>query len=177
VRFNALRKCVPSEPAIRSRPAILSTSVLEPHSKLKRKWPLVPDERRAPRSTGQAWDSSGDVRTQQAVLRTTTQDAAFWINLPLTQHTQSQYQQSIPSACQAVQSNPRSPKARNNIAADSEEIHHWDACHRRRSVAISLKLKFQLTKSNLAWSLSRRAARKYCHRHRRSPIDPSPSTY
>jgi len=53
---------------------------------------------------------------------------------------------------------PDSAEAWNNIAADNEAMHRWDAAIAAAKKAIALSPDFQLAKNNLAWSISQKAA-------------------
>jgi tetratricopeptide (TPR) repeat protein len=66
------------------------------------------------------------------------------------------YQQSIAAARKALQLNPNSAEAWNNIAANDEALHRWDDAIAAARKAIALKPDFQLAKNNLAWSLAQK---------------------
>jgi len=71
-----------------------------------------------------------------------------------------QYEESITAARKALKLKPDSAEAWNNIAADEESLHHWDAAIAAAQKAIALRPDFQLAKNNLAWSVSQKAAGK-----------------
>ena len=68
------------------------------------------------------------------------------------------YQQSIAAARKALQLNPNSAEAWNNIAANDEALQRWDDAIAAARKAIALKPDFQLAKNNLAWSLAQKGA-------------------
>jgi len=68
------------------------------------------------------------------------------------------YEESITAARKALKLKPDSAEAWNNIAADNEAMHRWDAAIAAAKKAIALSPDFQLAKNNLAWSISQKAA-------------------
>jgi protein O-mannosyl-transferase len=82
------------------------------------------------------------------------------INESLRLNQAGKYAESIAVARKALQLNPNSAEAWNNIAANCEALHRWDEAIAAAQKAISLKPDFQLAKNNLAWSLSQKAAGK-----------------
>jgi tetratricopeptide (TPR) repeat protein len=93
---------------------------------------------------------------QQTLEHPSLPTAAFWINRSLLQYQQGQYEQAIDSARHALQFDPNSAEAWNNIAAGNEGLHHWDEAIAAAQKAIALKPDFQLARNNLAWSLSQK---------------------
>ena len=93
----------------------------------------------------------------QALLRPTQPTAADWINRSLAQYQQGQYQHAIDSAQHALQLDPNSAEAWNNIAAGSAALHLWDEAISAAEKAIALKPSLQLARNNLAWSLSQKS--------------------
>jgi tetratricopeptide (TPR) repeat protein len=94
-----------------------------------------------------------DLAARQALVHPNLPTAVFWINRSLLQYRQGQYEQAIDSARRALQLDPNSAEAWNNIAAGDEGLHHWDEGIAAARKAIALKPDFQLAKNNLAWSL------------------------
>lgn len=88
------------------------------------------------------------------------EDATFWINDSLRLNQAGQYVESIAAAHKALELDPDSAEAWNNIAAGNEALHHWDEAIAAAQKAISLRPGFQLAKNNLAWSISQKAAKK-----------------
>jgi protein O-mannosyl-transferase len=95
-----------------------------------------------------------DLLARQTLERPTLPTAAFWINRSLLQYQQGQYEETIDSARHALQLEPNSAEAWNNIAAGDEGLHRWNEAIAAAQKAIALKPDFQLAKNNLAWSLS-----------------------
>jgi tetratricopeptide (TPR) repeat protein len=83
--------------------------------------------------------------------------AADLVNESLLLNEAGKYSESIAAARRALQLDPRSAEAWNNIAANNEAMHRWDDAIAAARKAISLQPGFQLAKSNLAWSLSQKA--------------------
>ena len=84
--------------------------------------------------------------------RATSGSAADWINRSLALNQQGKYEESIAAARQALQLDPNSAEAWNNIAADYESLRAWDPAIDAARKAIELKPDFQLARNNLAWS-------------------------
>jgi protein O-mannosyl-transferase len=80
------------------------------------------------------------------------------INESLRLNQAGKYAESIAAARKALQLDPNSAEAWNNIAANWEALHRWDDAIAAARKAISLKPDFQLAKNNLAWSLSQKTA-------------------
>lgn len=97
-----------------------------------------------------------DQTATQALLYPAHPTAADWINRSLAQYQQGQYQQTIDSAQQALQLDPNSAEAWNNIAAGNAALHRWDEAITAAEKAIALKPNLQLARNNLAWSLSQK---------------------
>jgi uncharacterized protein (TIGR02996 family) len=83
-----------------------------------------------------------------------------FVNQSLRLNQAGRYAESIAAARKALQLNPGSAEAWNNIAADNEALHRWDDAIAAAQKAIALKPDFQLARNNLAWSLSQKAAGK-----------------
>jgi tetratricopeptide (TPR) repeat protein len=101
-----------------------------------------------------------DQVARQALEHPSLQTAAFWINRSLLQYRQGQYEQAIDSARHALQLDPNSAEAWNNIAAGNEGLHNWDEAIAAAQKAIALKPDFQLAKNNLAWSFAQLQLKK-----------------
>ena len=82
--------------------------------------------------------------------------AAFWINRSLLQYRQGQHEQAIASAKHALQLDPNSAEAWNNIAAGNAGLHRWDEAIAAADRAIALKPDFQLARNNRAWAVSQK---------------------
>jgi uncharacterized protein (TIGR02996 family) len=97
---------------------------------------------------------------QSSLSRTKTAPvtAADLVNESLLLNEAGKYSESIAAARRALQLDPRSAEAWNNIAANNEAMHRWDDAIAAARKAISLQPGFQLAKSNLAWSLSQKAS-------------------
>jgi uncharacterized protein (TIGR02996 family) len=89
-----------------------------------------------------------------------TRGADDFINESLHLNQAGRYTASITAARKALQLNPNSAEAWNNIAADNEALHRWDDAIAAAQRAISLNPGYQLAKNNLAWSLAQKAAGK-----------------
>ena len=85
--------------------------------------------------------------------------ADSFINDSLRLNQAGDYPRSLAAARKALELNPNSAEAWNNIAADDEALHRWDEAIAAARKAIALKPDFQLAKNNLAWSLAQKAAR------------------
>ncbi len=68
------------------------------------------------------------------------------------------YGESVAAARKALEVDPRSAEAWNNVAAGNEAMGHWDEAIDAARHAIALKPDFQLARNNLAWSLQQKAA-------------------
>ena len=95
-----------------------------------------------------------DGLAQQTIAHPPAPTAAAWVNKSLEQYQAAQYQDSIASAQHALQLDPRSFEAYNNIGAASAQLHRWDDAIAAAEHAIALKPDFQLARNNLAWALA-----------------------
>ncbi len=86
--------------------------------------------------------------------------AAVWINRSLSEYQRGQYEQAIDSAQHALQLDPNSAEAWNNIAAGNAGLHRWADAIAAAEKAIALKPDLQLARNNLAWSLSQKRLAK-----------------
>ena len=66
------------------------------------------------------------------------------------------FNESTSTALAALRLDPHSAIAWNNIAANNEALHHWDAAIDAARHALSLQPDLQIAKNNLAWSLSQK---------------------
>jgi protein O-mannosyl-transferase len=89
-----------------------------------------------------------------------TLTANDWINTSLQLNQAGRYQESIAAARKALQLNPNSAEAWNNIAAGNEALRRWDDAIAAAQRAIALRPGYQLAQNNLSWSLAQKAARK-----------------
>jgi protein O-mannosyl-transferase len=83
--------------------------------------------------------------------------ADYWINISLAEYQNRNYQASIEASHQALQLNPNSELAYNNLGAAYAALAQWDLAIRNDQQALRLKPDFQLAKNNLAWALSQKA--------------------
>jgi tetratricopeptide (TPR) repeat protein len=86
-----------------------------------------------------------------------TESADYWINRSLTEYQKKNYQASIDAAHRALQFNPTSELAYNNLGAAYAALTQWDLAIQNDQQALHLKPDFQLAKNNLAWALSQKA--------------------
>ncbi len=82
--------------------------------------------------------------------------AGEYVDLSLALNRQGRYQDSIAAARQALELDPNSAEAWNNIAANDEALHRWDEAIAAAGKAVALRPDFQLAKNNLAWALQQR---------------------
>jgi tetratricopeptide (TPR) repeat protein len=95
-----------------------------------------------------------------AAIKPATLTANDWINTSLQLNQAGRYLESIAAARKALQLNPNSAEAWNNIAAGNESLRRWDDAIAAAKRAIALKPGYQLAQNNLSWSLAQKAARK-----------------
>ncbi len=84
------------------------------------------------------------------------QSGDYWLNVSLSQYQKRNYQASIDAAHRALQFNPTSELAYNNLGAAYAALAQWDLAIQNDQQALRLKPDFQLAKNNLAWALSRK---------------------
>ncbi len=77
----------------------------------------------------------------------------LWINASLASYQRHDYAGAIANARRALQLDPRSAVAWNNIAAGEASLGHWDAAIAAADTAIRLQPDLQLAKNNRAWAL------------------------
>lgn len=93
--------------------------------------------------------SHGNAPAQTAPATTST---AALLNRSLAQYQSGNYQASIDTARTALQLDPHSAEAWNNIAAGYASLRQWDKAIDAAHHAIALRPDFQLAKNNLAWA-------------------------
>ena len=95
-------------------------------------------------------------------LRRQAPPASSWsadalIGESLVLYRSGDFRQSIVVAQTALEVNPSSAEAWNNVAAAHAALHEWGPAIVAAKKALALKPDFQLAKNNLAWARSRRA--------------------
>jgi tetratricopeptide (TPR) repeat protein len=88
----------------------------------------------------------------------TTKDANYWVEVSLTQYQQAQYNQAIDSARKALELNPNSAEAYNNIAASYGAMQEWGEAIENVRHALVLNPGLQIAKNNLAWYLQQNSS-------------------
>ena len=81
------------------------------------------------------------------------------IDESLVLYRSGDFRQSIVLAQAALEVDPSSAEAWNNVAAAHAALHEWDQAIAAAQKAIALKPDFQLAKNNLAWARGEKAAR------------------
>jgi tetratricopeptide (TPR) repeat protein len=76
------------------------------------------------------------------------------INLSLARYQQHDFPGTITAARQALQLDPQSALAWNNIAAAEASLTHWDAAIAAADRALQLQPDFQLARNNRTWALT-----------------------
>ena len=102
-------------------------------------------------------DAESHLGSTAALARTSPQPASslsVLLNQSLAQYQAGEFAASISSARAALQLDPSSAEAWNNMAAGYASLHHWDEAIAAAQHAVALKPDFQLAKNNLAWALS-----------------------
>jgi tetratricopeptide (TPR) repeat protein len=103
----------------------------------------------------------GDAEAAAALAHPVVQNAAFWINLSLTQFRNAQYEASIVSAHKALAMNPDATiaaEADNNIGAAAGATGKWDEAIKKEREALKLDPALQIAQNNLAVFLEKKAA-------------------
>jgi tetratricopeptide (TPR) repeat protein len=85
-------------------------------------------------------------------------NAAFWLNLSLTQYNQRLYKDSIDSARHALELDPRMAEAWNNIGAGEAGLQQWDEAIHAEEEALRLNPQLQIAKNNLAFYTQQKTA-------------------
>ena len=101
-----------------------------------------------------------DGPAEQALLHPAAQGVTYWINLSLVQSKQGLNKESIQSAEKALQLDPNSVEAYNNIGAGYGAMGQWDEAIRNEREALRLKPDYQLAKNNLNWYLQEKTGGK-----------------
>ncbi|SNS36109.1 Tetratricopeptide repeat-containing protein [Granulicella rosea] len=78
------------------------------------------------------------------------------VDRSLSLNQAGRFEESIAAARAALEADPGSAVAWNNIAANYEAMHRWDEAIDAARRALALKPDFQLAKNNLAWSESQK---------------------
>jgi tetratricopeptide (TPR) repeat protein len=94
-----------------------------------------------------------DTTALAALEEQKAQGADYWIELSLKQYQQAQYTQAIGSARKALELNPNSAEAYNNIAASYGAMRRWPEALENVRRALQLNPNLQIAKNNLAWYL------------------------
>lgn len=105
--------------------------------------------------------AADDPIARQALMRPSVPTASDWINRSLFEYQQGSYEQAIDSSRHALQLDPNSAEAWNNLAAGYEGLHRWDEAIAAANKAVALKPNFPLARNNLAWSLSQKARNRH----------------
>jgi tetratricopeptide (TPR) repeat protein len=92
----------------------------------------------------------------QTATQTATDQLSSLINESLRLNQQGKFVESLAVATKAARLYPESPEAWNNIAANDEALHRWDAAIAAAQRAVALRPDFQLAKNNLAWSIAQK---------------------
>lgn len=93
----------------------------------------------------------GDVAAEEELQHPVQQDAAFWINRSLAQSRAGLYADSLASAQKALQLDPHSAEACNNIGAAYGAMQQWGEAIRFEQKALELRPGFPIAQNNLAW--------------------------
>lgn len=102
----------------------------------------------------------GDEAAEQVLEHRTGSGVAYWINLSLAQSRQGLNEASIASALKALEIDPDSVEAYNNIGAGYGAMGQWDEAIKNEQQALRLKPDYQLAKNNLNWYMQERAGGK-----------------
>jgi tetratricopeptide (TPR) repeat protein len=99
-----------------------------------------------------------DVIAKAILDRPSTQSADNWVDISLHRYQAADYAGCIAAARKALQLDPNSAVAYNNIAAAYAAMHQWEPAVEAARQALRMKPDFQLAKNNLAWALSQKPA-------------------
>ena len=97
------------------------------------------------------------------LTRSPAQSCDYWLNVSLSQYQNKHYQASIDAAHRALQFNPTSELAYNNLGAAYAALGQWNLAIQNDQQALHLKSDFQLAQNNLAWALSQKAQASVTH--------------
>jgi protein O-mannosyl-transferase len=92
-----------------------------------------------------------------AITHSPAQSSDYWLNVSLGEYQKKNYQASIDAAHRALQFNPTSVLAYNNLGAAYAALSRWDLAIQNDQQALRLKPDFQLAQNNLAWALSQKS--------------------
>ena len=92
-----------------------------------------------------------------------TQSSDYWLNVSLSHYQSKNYKGSIDAAHRALQFNPNSELAYNNLGAAYAALAQWDLAIQNDQQALRLRPDFQLAKNNLAWALSQKSLAAKTH--------------
>lgn len=102
----------------------------------------------------------GDAAAQALLQHPSTHSADFWINVSLYQYKAGNYTACITAAQQALNLDPNSALAYNNIGAAYAGLAQWDQAVASEQRALHLKPDFAIAKNNLAlYTLQKSGAR------------------
>jgi len=87
--------------------------------------------------------------------------AGDYLNDSLALSHAGKFDESIAAARKALQLDPHSAGAWNNIAAGYEAMSRWDDAIAAAQKAVALQPDFQLARNNLAWSISQKKLEKH----------------
>ena len=104
-----------------------------------------------------------DPTAASILTHSSTQSCDYWLNVSLSEYQKKDYQASIDAAHRALQFNPTSELAYNNLGAAYAALAQWDLAIRNDQQALRLKPDFQLAKNNLAWALSQKSVAATLH--------------
>jgi len=102
----------------------------------------------------------GDEVAEQALQHPAAGGVAYWINLSLAQSKQGLNEASIASARKALEIDPNSVEAYNNIGAGYGAMGQWDEAIKNEQEALRLKPDYQLARNNLNWYTQQKAGGK-----------------
>jgi tetratricopeptide (TPR) repeat protein len=101
--------------------------------------------------------------TSSAPIHAPAETCDYWLNISLAQYQNKNYQASIDAAHRALQFNPASELAYNNLGAAYAALAQWDLAIQNDQQALRLKPNFQLAQNNLAWALSHKSQPSTAH--------------
>jgi len=102
----------------------------------------------------------GEEAAEQALAHPAVGGVAYWINLSLAQSKQGLNEASIASARKALEIDPNSVEAYNNIGAGYGAMGQWDEAIKNEQQALRIRPDYQLAKNNLNWYMQEKAGGK-----------------
>ena len=102
----------------------------------------------------------GDETAVQALAHPAAQGVAYWINLSLVQSKQGLNEASIASARKALEIDPNSVEAYNNIGAGYGAMGQWDEAIKNEQEALRVRPDYQLARNNLNWYMQEKTGGK-----------------